>query len=338
MDAELMIVAALTFLASAAVTGLVRGFAIRHGVLDVPNARSSHGVATPRGGGLAVVMAGTAAMVALQLSGRIERDLLMALLGGVAVAALGFADDRSSVYPAVRLLVHFAAAVWAVAWIGGLAPLQVGSHIVQLGVAGHVLAVLAIVWTLNLFNFMDGIDGIAITEAVFIAFAGAALAVSGAVRVTAVAFGAACGGFLVWNWPPAKIFMGDVGSGYLGYIVAVLALEAARSGPAAVWVWLVLGGTFFVDATVTLVRRRLRGEPVQQAHRMHAYQWLARRWHSHLKVTLTVCALNLCWLLPWAVAGASNPRWAGWITLLALAPLALLALVAGAGRREGAPG
>jgi Fuc2NAc and GlcNAc transferase len=141
-------------------------------------------------------------------------------------------------------------------------------------------------------------------------------------------------GFLVWNWPPAKIFMGDVGSGFLGYLIAALATADGHDNPVAVWVWLILGGVFFVDATVTLARRTLRGDIVHEAHRSHAYQWLARRLGAHKPVTLAALALDVFWLLPSAYFALSHPKWAWWIVLAALAPLAVLALVAGAGRQE----
>jgi Fuc2NAc and GlcNAc transferase len=118
------------------------------------------------------------------------------------------------------------------------------------------------------------------------------------------------------------------------YMIAVLALSASRDNPVALWVWLILGGAFFADATVTLLRRLLRGERVHQAHRCHAYQWLARRWGSHRKVTVAMLAVNVVWLLPWAVLVRTFPRHAAVSVVAALAPLALLVAVLGAGRTE----
>jgi Fuc2NAc and GlcNAc transferase len=191
---------------------------------------------------------------------------------------------------------------------------------------------------LNLFNFMDGIDAIAASEAAFVAAAGALLGVvSGSmpgVSAVALAFAATCCGFLVWNWPPARIFMGDVGSGYLGFVLSVLALAAARDNSAALWIWLILGGVFFVDATVTLVRRLVRREHLHQGHRSHGYQWLARRWGSHLRVTVAVLAVNVFWLLPCAAFAALHPSQAATATCVALAPLVVIALAAGSGRPE----
>jgi Fuc2NAc and GlcNAc transferase len=273
--------------------------------------------------------------------GTLRSELLVAMAGGgLAVAVVGFIDDRRPVRPAVRLAVHVGAALWALFWVGGLGPLQIGAHPVALGAFGYLLGVLGLVWVLNLFNFMDGIDGIAASEATFVTWGGAWLTAAAApasagVAGAAIVFGAACLGFLCWNWPPARVFMGDVGSGYVGYLIGVLALAATRYNPAAIWVWLILGGVFFVDATLTLALRVLRGERAHQAHREHAYQHLARRWSSHGKVTVTVLAVNLAWLLPCAVLAARNPQRALTFVGLAFAPLAVVAIAIGAGRRRG---
>jgi Fuc2NAc and GlcNAc transferase len=199
--------------------------------------------------------------------------------------------------------------------------------------------VIAIAWVLNLFNFMDGIDGIAASEAACVLFSAATLGICmGHVSFTdispALLVGAACLGFLRWNWPPASIFMGDVGSGFLGYIIAVIALDSARSTSINIFAWLILGGTFLVDATVTLYRRTLRGERIFEPHRTHAYQWQTRRWGSHSRVTLANIVINILWLLPWAAAAVRLPSHGVWICAAALMPLGVLALFAGAGRAE----
>jgi Fuc2NAc and GlcNAc transferase len=263
---------------------------------------------------------------------------LALVVGGLGVALVGFIDDRRNVSAPIRLAVHVAAAGWGLVCIGGLPPLQIGTHVVSFGWGGYVIGVLLIVWVLNLFNFMDGIDGIAASEAVFIAGAAAMLSSIGdadpELSAVALLFGAACAGFLVWNWPPASIFMGDVGSGYLGYFLVVMALAHARSHPHALLVWLLLGGIFFVDATVTLVRRLARREAVYVAHRSHAYQWLARRWRSHRRVTLTVLCVNVGYLLPCAYLASTFPAVAALIAVAGLVPVVIWLSIAGAGRRE----
>lgn len=319
-------------------TAALRKIALARGLLDIPNPRSSHITPTPRGGGAAIVLAVTVACLGLWIRREIDGHLLAALLGGVAVAALGFVDDRYQLRAGTRLAVHVIAALWALDWLGGLPSLLVGNWSLSFGAAGYVVGTIALVWVLNLFNFMDGIDGLATSEGIFVTWGGALVAVVAPVTngawPAALVVGAACAGFLVWNWPPAKIFMGDVGSGYLGYVIAVLALAEARVDPVALWVWLILGGFFWVDATMTLLRRLLRGEAIHTAHRSHAYQWLARRWGRHQRVTLTAMGINIFWLLPWAALAELYPRWVLVCTLAALTPLLILALIAGAGRRE----
>jgi Fuc2NAc and GlcNAc transferase len=339
MRLEFVLLLIVAVAVSYLLTGLTRQRALKQGVLDIPNERSSHVMPTPRGGGLAIVITATLGMITLALVEQLSLQLLLALAGGgAAIAMVGFIDDRRKLSAKVRLAVHFGAALWALAWLGGLPPLRFGEASFVLGWEGYLLGAVGIVWTLNLFNFMDGIDGIAASEAVFIVCAGSAITLASGISSdlpsAALVLAAACCGFLLWNWPPAKIFMGDVGSGYLGYGVAVLAIAAGRDNPVALLVWVILGAIFFVDATVTLVRRVARRERASEAHRSHAYQWLARRWGSHRSVTLATIAINVLWLLPCAFLAASKPRFAGWIVVGALLPICIGALLAGAGRRE----
>jgi len=336
VDPALTSVAA--FALALVLTAVVRKHALAHGVLDIPNDRSSHRLPTPRGGGIAIAVSTLAASVFLLWRGALDLQLFLALAGGgIVVAFIGYLDDRRPLSARIRLAAHLAAALWALVCLGGLPPMRFGDHIVSLGGAGYVVGALGIAWTVNLFNFMDGIDGIAASEAVSIAWSAVLLALvmeqSTAVSAMAMVFGAVCCGFLVWNWPPAKIFMGDVGSGYLGYVLVVLALGAARGNPTVLAVWVILGGVFFCDAFVTLLRRLTRGERVYQAHRSHAYQCLARRWGNHRAVTIAVVCVNLLWLLPCAWVAAARPALAAWMVLIAFLPLVLLVLLAGAGRR-----
>ncbi len=337
MKVDILVLAVAAGAACALLTGVVRHFAVRRGLLDVPNARSSHLAATPRGGGLAIVLIATMAFVALAVSGEMRPQLLWVLVGGGGlVAAVGLADDRRPVRAGMRLAVHLLAAVWAVYWLGGLDELTVGHHALQLGWAGNGLAILVIMWALNLFNFMDGIDGIAASEAVFVTSAVLPslgwLGVAGGVSAASLLVAGTTLGFLVWNWPPARIFLGDVGSGYLGYLIATLTLASVRDRPESAWIWLILGGLFFVDATVTVVRRFVSGERVHEAHRTHAYQRLARRF-GHRSVTVALLVIDVCWLLPCALWAALRPSQGAAATVVALTPLVALVVAGGAGRR-----
>ena len=334
------LVAVAALLLSFTLTGMLRSRALSQGVgLDVPNERSSHTVPTPRGGGIAIVVAASAGFAVMAACNLLSPVLFLVLvIGGSAIAAVGFFDDRRHLSARTRLAVHFAVALCALIALGGLPSLRMADDVVLLDGVGYPLGVLGIVWTINLFNFMDGIDGIAASESICVAWGGAVLAViagvSADVSAAGFIFGAACCGFLLWNWAPAKIFMGDVGSGYMGYVIAILAIATARENPIALYLWAMLGGIFFVDATLTLVRRLLRRERVYEAHRSHAYQWLARRWASHRRVTLVVIGVNLFWLLPCALLAQSHPESAVTILLAAFAPLVVAAVAAGAGRAE----
>ena len=265
---------AVIFLTTWLLTGWVYVYARRH-LLDVPNERSLHAVPTPRGGGLAIVLTWSVLVTLLTLAGLIPLPWSLAWLGGgLLVAGIGSVDDHRSVAARWRLLVHFGAAVWAVFWLGGLPSLQVGPWSLPLGPMGAPLAVVALVWLTNLYNFMDGIDGLAGAEALTVAaVAGMLLWWSGAPALALCCWALAAGsaGFLRWNWPPAKIFMGDVGSGWLGFTLGLLALVGERSGVLPALVWLILLSVFVWDATFTLLQRVWRGQRWYNPHRAHAW-------------------------------------------------------------------
>jgi Fuc2NAc and GlcNAc transferase len=167
---------------------------------------------------------------------------------------------------------------------------------IPLGPAGALLSVLGIVWAINLYNFMDGIDGIAAAEAIVASLAGAGLLLwqgQGDLASISLIVAGASAGFLVWNWEPARIFMGDVGSGFLGFVFGTLALASERRGAMPALVWILLLGLFFGDATVTLLRRMLRGERWFEAHSNHAYQRLVRAGLRHRTVTGLIAGLTL---------------------------------------------
>ncbi len=271
----------LAWLLSTVLTYILLRYAIRQGVLDNPNERSSHSVPTPRGGGLGIVLATLVVAVVLHRTGSVSTRLLLALGGGgLLVAATGTWDDLRTIPARWRFPLHLMASAGAVALLGGLPPLRFGSAVVDLGWIGHILAVLAITWLLNLYNFMDGIDGIAGGEALTVAGIGGglfALAGQWPPAILLWAMGAAAVGFLHWNWPPARIFMGDGGSGFLGYAFGVLALAGARE-PCHIWPLAILLIAFVADATVNLIRRVISGQKWYTAHCNHAYQHAARRW------------------------------------------------------------
>jgi Fuc2NAc and GlcNAc transferase len=304
-----------------ALTGAARRFALSRAILDRPNERSSHAIPMPLGGGWGIAAPVLAAIAMAEWLGWLDRDAALGLAGGgAAVAIVGWVDDRIGLSARTRLLVQVGAALWLVVWLGGFDGLDVGAGRAHLGRWGDSLAVLAIVWSTNLYNFMDGIDGIAGTEAVSVAGVGGVLlllAGSSGLALVALVTAAASAGFLVWNRPPARIFMGDAGSGLLGFVLSGLAVAGEVSGAAPALVWVLLLGAFVGDATSVLLRRMARGERWYSAHRGHLYQRMVQAGWSHGDVDRALAGLNAVlallgvaawrwrWMLPWALgAGA----------------------------------
>jgi Fuc2NAc and GlcNAc transferase len=306
---------AVTFVASAALTALgtalVRRYSMARSLLDVPNHRSSHSTPTPRGGGLAIASVLFGGIFCTYLAGLLDARVTAAFLGGgTIIGAIGWWDDHAAVPARYRLIAHFVAAIWGVAWLGGFPTLTIAAEVHSLGRAGTVLAVLGTVWCINFYNFMDGIDGIAATNALVAAAFGAVLLARAGdlpLAVIAVLLAGTSLGFLAWNWPPARIFMGDVGSGLIGFMFSMLAISAERRSGPALLLWVLLLGVFVVDATLTLTRRVLRGERWYDAHRSHAYQRAVQTGRSHLAVTVAVAALDIA-LGAVALFAAASPR------------------------------
>ncbi|MBC3345854.1 glycosyltransferase family 4 protein [Pseudomonas sp. SWRI196] len=319
-------------------TWILRRYALSRSLIDVPNARSSHSVPTPRGGGVAIVLSFLMTVPLFWGAGELSMDFMFAVLGaGGGVAILGFLDDHGHIAARWRLLGHFCAAMWALFWLGGLPAIDVAGIVVNLRWAGHIVAAFYLVWMLNLYNFMDGIDGIASVEAICVCLGACFLYwLSGfdSLMVAPMALAAAVTGFLYWNFPPARIFMGDAGSGFLGITLGLLSLQAAWFSPKLFWVWLILLGVFIVDATCTLIRRLLRGDRVYEAHRSHAYQFASRRYGRHLPVTLAVVAINLLWLLPVAACVALLDLDGALALVVAYVPLVIVAIKFHAGKLE----
>lgn len=316
-------------------TGLLRRYAASKNLLDIPNKRSLHAVPIPRGGGMAIVVTFLMGLVSLLIIRELNAQVLLGLLGaGALVAAVGFMDDHGHLSPKWRLLVHFSAAIWTLVWLGELPELTIFGHVLNLGWLGYAATAVALVWLLNLFNFMDGIDGIAASEAIFVAGSGlvfAILAAHTSLQLVAVLLIGATLGFLIWNWPPAKIFMGDVGSGFLGITLGIYAYWAMVDGVVSLWSWVIIFGVFIVDATFTLIRRIIQRRKWYEAHRSHAYQHAARRW-GHLRVTVAVSLLNVMWLLPIAYISNIHREFGPILTVLAFLPLVVLVLLLRAGK------
>ena len=283
--ARLAGIAAATGLLAGATTGVLIPVLTRRQILDRPNERSSHLVPTPRGGGIAVIAAVALAWTALAWAGAAPSGVFAIALGAIFLAAVSWIDDLRGLPPLVRLTAQ------AVAVALGISVLPQPVTALQLGGIGLVW-----IWWINLFNFMDGIDGLAASEAAAIGaglllFAGLGVGADPALRALAAAVTGAVAGFLFWNWSPARIFLGDVGSVPLGYLLGFLLLELAARGH---WLTaLILPLYFLADATITLLRRLLRGERVWQAHREHFYQRAMQGGLGHAAVVERVIAADL---------------------------------------------
>jgi Fuc2NAc and GlcNAc transferase len=325
----------VTFAATALLTGLVRYFLLRRRILDIPNERSSHSVPTPLGGGIGIVVVFLLTVLWLMQRGAISSNLTWALVGGgLTIAAAGVLGDFFRVSASLRLLIHFLAAGWALWRLDGMGPLHLGWVVWEWGWVGQLVGLVGLVWMVTLYNYMDGINGLAGMEGVFVGgFGGLFLAASGMAGLAqvALALAGASAGLLVWNFPVAKIFMGDVGSGFLGFMFGVLAISSGKERPGLLWSWLILLSVFVADATLTLIRRLAGGARWSEPHRSSAYQHAARRW-GHSKVTLTIAAVNIAWLLPLAWAARIRPAVAPLLAAGALAPLVYMAFRYGAGR------
>ncbi|CAN5597502.1 glycosyltransferase family 4 protein [soil metagenome] len=289
----MLFAAAVTAVVTGVLTPLLAAWARGRRFLDVPNARSSHVVATPRIGGVALVLGVFGGVLILHLAGGdISRDTILVLAGALAIGLLGLADDFWQLPALGRLAVQAAVAVCVVLAMD-VATLP-GAN-----AGGWIPALLVVFWLVtltNAFNFMDGIDGIAGAQALVAGTGWAAIGLLiGMPQPAALGLllAAAGAGFLLHNWQPAKVFMGDAGSGFFGFLFAALPLLAPAGSGFAWWCAVLLMWPFLFDTGFTLLRRIRRGENLLSAHRSHIYQRLVLTGRSHRHVALVYAGLAL---------------------------------------------
>lgn len=281
---QLIILLILSF----GLTFIIRKIALKKNIIDTPNERSSHSVPTPRGGGLAIVISWFIVLFIMYLNEIIETNLLFALLFGLFLAIISFLDDLIDIKPSIRLLFQAISAIGALSFLGGLNLFpSLDSKLIFYLI--NVLAVIGIIWFINLYNFLDGIDAYACLEAIMISV-GIYLITGNNILLF---FIASILGFLIWNWPKAKIFMGDIGSTQIGFILVILGIYFHNTNEFSIYNWLILTSIFWFDATFTLFRRWKNKEKLSQAHKKHAYQRLVQGGFSHLKVDLYAIVVNI---------------------------------------------
>ena len=317
-----MIVLVTTFLLSALLCGGYLRFARVRRFLDAPNERSSHSHPTPHGGGAAVLLAFIAGLLlAAQFYNSWDESFVVLAVAALLLMIVGVIDDLRGLSVRVRMALYSLVCLWVADTLLQSIFIDSGASRVVVG----LLVALVMLWSLNLYNFMDGIDGIAALQTVLACCFGAWLSLrSGhddSYAMLCLLLAAAHAGFLIWNCPPARLFMGDAGSVPTGFLVAAIALLGALQGHLNPLCWAILLAVFITDASWTLVWRLSTGQAFTQPHRLHAYQRLSRYWDSHLSVDMLLLAINVMWLFPLAWAVQAWPSYSVILVILAYFPL-----------------
>ncbi|MCT4716403.1 glycosyltransferase family 4 protein [Enterobacteriaceae bacterium H18W14] len=334
--------AVLVFIFSFALTWALRIYALKHNVIDIPNQRSSHSVPTPRGGGIAIVISFLVGIIFFCTIEIVSVSQTLSLfIAGVVTAVVGFLDDHGHIAARWRLLMHFLAAAAGLYFLGRFPVIDLFGYQFSAGWLGMLFGLVYLAWMLNLYNFMDGINGLASMEAIAFALMSVVVVVFGvpnALEVSQITLllllACAALGFIFWNFPTAKIFMGDAGSGFLGITIGLVVLHVALLDSKLFLAEICLLGVFIVDATITLLRRLIGGKKVYEAHASHTYQILARKYGSHKPVTIGAFIINVVWLLPFAllIAGGKVTGVVG--VVIAWLPLMVIAYCYGAGVKD----
>jgi len=276
------------FLFSFLLTYFIKNYAIKNAFLAEVNERSSHTMPTPHGGGIAIAITWFVGLIYFYILGEIESNLFDALMVGVVISMVSYFDDLYELSPKIRLFTQAIVALLGLYFLGGFKEFDLSIFTIQNQFLTNIFAFFMIIWFINLYNFLDGIDGYAGSEALFLSIAGFLLFGGAHFLVLAVSVL----GFLFWNWHSAKIFMGDVGSTLLGYNIAIFTIYYANQEADNFWIWIILFSLFWFDATLTLLRRKKNREKLSQAHRKHAYQRLVQSGWKHDKVVLYAMGIN----------------------------------------------
>ncbi|MBL4680935.1 MAG: hypothetical protein JKY88_09450 [Pseudomonadales bacterium] len=334
-DLKVLVLFALVFALSYLGSRLYQYYAIKIGLLANVNVRSAHELPTPTGSGLVLLKLFLVSIILLWYWQLITVEMLLACLGPIFVGAVGYVDDKSDLPVKVRMPLYMFAAVWSV-YILGFPVINISGMEIDLGLLGLVLGVMSLFWLQNLFNFMDGVDGIASIEVVFVCFSAVWIGceafngLSSGWSLLGILIGILALGYLMTNWPPARMFMGDAGSNFFGLMLGVFVLG---NEAISVWVWMILLSQFIVDACLTVSIRLIKHQKIYESHSQHAYQHLNRRYGTNHVLQLMII-VNFIWLLPIAYLAHEFPDMGFILLLLASLPLVLLYWLSGAGKTE----
>tara|TARA_B100001750_G_scaffold240325_1_gene249828 strand:- start:1980 stop:3017 length:1038 start_codon:yes stop_codon:yes gene_type:complete len=296
---------AVTSLLSFVLTFLIKEYFLSRNILVIPDLRSSHKRPKPQGGGLAVILSLCVSLLFFYFFNFIEKEeFIFFLMPGILVALISFIDDLSEVKPSLRILVHIFCGLSGLYFIGDYNSLNFFNQNIDIGLWGYLLGLIYIVWMINLYNFMDGIDGLASLQAIFVFLIFSIFAYfilsDPSLSLVLISIAASVFGFLLFNFPKSVIILGDVGSCFLGIVIALISIKTSQLNPELFWCWIILLGVFLVDSTYTLIVRMIRKEKFYLPHSLHAYQKLSRILNSHFKATLILMAINIFWLMPFA--------------------------------------
>ena len=315
------------FIASAVILLIYKKIAFDYNILAIKNHRTLHSLPVPKGGGIVFSLLSILAFFLIWWNWQLTEGLLLALaVGGFIATLFGLVDDIKNIRARVKLFIQFLLAFLVVycLYFGelpslGLMPLYITIPII----------LLFMVWMMNAYNFMDGIDGMAASGSIFISMTLALVLflTDGPIEIIAIfiLMASTIIGFTLFNWPPATLFMGDAGSVFLGYTFGVLLLFTVLNNDISIWVWLTVFGYFFADTMVTQIIRVVLVKRWYLAHRSHAYQNLARITESHIKVTSGVILYNIIWILPLTIWSALQPGMEILAAILAITPAVVVA-------------
>lgn len=290
-------------LLSYTLTYIIKELALKKKIIDVPNQRSSHTTPTPRGGGLAIVITWYIFLLYLRFNHQIDKNLFYALISSILLVIIGLVDDIKNVSPKIRIVFQLLSGILGLYFLGGVKYIDFGFITIELPYVVNLIVLVLIIGFINVFNFLDGIDGYLGMETIFVFSALSFFSSSFIV----LSFAFITLGFLIWNWPKAKIFCGDVGSTFIGYTLMIFTIYYQNTLKVSILTPIVLSGLFWIDSLITIYRRWKNNEKLSIPHKKHAYQRLNQSGYSHLKIVIIGMGINslifqfilLCQYLKW---------------------------------------